>query len=145
VAALQNTQKFKSSETTEDSPTNIQKVAPVKTPKSKRVEPPAPIVKAVRAKALKSPPVETPTPRAKPQSKPASGPTAMAKPKLRTAPPTSSAKAQALDAAPTPIQPIWEQDNPVKARIEELQALNAQLTEQLQRLPTTRTLRGATP
>ncbi|WP_353238172.1 hypothetical protein [Limnohabitans sp.] len=43
-----------------------------------------------------------------------------------------------------PVLPVWEQDNPVKARIEELQALNAQLSEQLQRLPTTRTLRGAT-
>ena len=145
VAARQNTQKFKSSETTDDSPTNIQKVAPVKTPKSKRVEPPAPIVKAVRAKALKSPPVETPTPRAKPQSKPASGPTARAKPKLRTAPPTSSAKAQALDAAPTPIQPIWEQDNPVKTRIDQLRARNAQLAEQLQRLPQMPTARGKQP
>lgn len=44
-----------------------------------------------------------------------------------------------------PVLPVWEQDNPVKARIEELQALNAQLSEQLQRLPTTRTLRGPTP
>ena len=44
-----------------------------------------------------------------------------------------------------PVLPVWEQDNPVKARIEELQALNAQLSEQLQRLPTTRTMRGVTP
>ena len=145
VAARQNTQKFKSSETTEDSPTNIQKVAPVKNPKSKRIEPPAPIVKTVRSKALKSSPVEVPTPLAKPQSKTASGPTARAKPKLRTVPPSSSAKSHPLDAAPTLNEPIWEQDNPVKTRIDQLRARNAQLAEQLQRLPQMPTARGNQP
>jgi hypothetical protein len=140
VAARQSTQKFKSSETSDDSPTNIQKVVPVKTPKSKRIEPPTPAVKTVRAKAL-----EAPTPLAKPKSKPPSGKTARSKPKLRSASPSSSAKAQALDAAPTPIEPIWEQDNPVKTRIDQLRARNAQLAEQLQRLPQMPTARGKRP
>jgi hypothetical protein len=145
VAARQSTQKFKSSETSDDSPTNIQKVVPVKTPKSKRIEPPTPAVKTVRAKALEGPLFEAPTPLAKPKSKPPSGKTARSKPKLRSASPSSSAKAQALDAAPTPIEPIWEQDNPVKTRIDQLRARNAQLAEQLQRLPQMPTARGKRP
>ena len=145
VAARKSTQKFKSSETSDDSPTNIQKVAPVKTPKSKRIEPPTPAVKAVRAKALEVPSVEAPTPLAKPKSKPASGKTVRSKPKLRTASLSSSAKAQALDAAPTPIEPIWEQGNPVKTRIDQLRARNAELAEQLQRLPQMPTARGKRP
>jgi hypothetical protein len=56
VAARKSTQKFKPSETTDDSPTNIQKVMPVKTPKIKPIEPPAAPVKTVRAKAASSPP-----------------------------------------------------------------------------------------
>lgn len=143
VAARQRAQKFKSSETSDDSPTNIQKVVPVKTPKSKRIEPPTPAVKTVRAKALEVPSVEAPTPLAK--SKPASGKTARSKPKLRSASPSSSAKAQALGAAPTPIEPIWEQDNPVKTRIDQLRARNAQLAEQLQRLPQMPTAQGKRP
>jgi hypothetical protein len=145
VAARQSTQKFKSSETSDDSPTNIQKVVPVKTPKSKRIEPPTPAVKTVRAKALEVPSVEAPTPLAKSKSKPAAGKTARSKPKLRSASPSSSAKAQALGAAPTPIETIWEQDNPVKTRIDQLRARNAQLAEQLQRLPQMPTARGKQP
>ena len=40
VAARKSTPKFKPSETTDDSPTNLQKVMPVKTPKIKRIAPP---------------------------------------------------------------------------------------------------------
>ena len=80
-----------------------------------------------------------------PQSKTASGPTARAKPKLRTVPPSSSAKSHPLDEAPTQNEPIWEQDNPVKTRIDQLRARNAQLAEQLQRLPQMPTARGNQP
>lgn len=68
---------------------------------------------------------------------------AVRKPRSTSPDKTPAPTQEALPVAP--VLPVWEQDNPVKARIEELQALNAQLSEQLQRLPTTRTLRGATP
>jgi hypothetical protein len=68
---------------------------------------------------------------------------AVKKPRSTSTDKTPAPTPTALPVAP--VLPVWEQDNPVKARIEELQALNAQLSEQLQRLPTTRTLRGATP
>ena len=140
VAARQNTQKFKSSEPTDDSSTNTQKVMPVKTPKIKRIEPPAAPVKTVRAKAAISPPPQAPSKPVKPKT--ASGKTARPQSKLRNASPPSSGKAQAQPAAPTPTEPVWEQDNPVKTRIDQLRARNAQLAEQLQRLPQMPTARG---
>jgi hypothetical protein len=143
VAARKSTQKFKPTEPTDDSPTNLQKVMPVKTPKIKRIEPPAAPAKAVRAKAAKSLPLETPSKPAKPKT--ASGKTVRPKPKLRTALPSSKAKAQAQSAAPTLTEPVWEQDNPVKNRIDQLRARNAQLAEQLQRLPQMPTARGKRP
>ena len=143
VAARQNTQKFKTSEPTDESPTNIQKVMPVKTPKIKRIEPPAAPVKTVRAKAAISPPPKAPSKPVKPKT--ATGKTARPQPKLRTALPSSSAKPQAQPAAPTPTEPVWEQDNPVKNRIDQLRARNAQLAEQLQRLPQMPTARGKRP
>jgi hypothetical protein len=143
VAARKSTQKFKPSETTNDSPTNIQKVMPVKTPKIKRIEPPTAPAKTVRAKATKSLPLQSPSTPVKPQT--ASGKTARPKPKLRTALPSGSAKAQPQQAAPTPTEPVWEQDNPVKTRIDQLRARNAQLAEQLQRLPQMPTARGKRP
>ncbi len=143
VAARQNTQKFKPSEPTDDSPTNIQKVMPVKIPKIKRIEPPAAPVKTVRSNAAINPPPQAPSKPVKPKTE--SGKTARAQPKLRTAQPTSNAKAQAQPAAPTPTEPVWEQDNPVKTRIDQLRARNAQLAEQLQRLPQMPTARGKRP
>jgi hypothetical protein len=116
VAARTSTPKFKPTEPTDDSPTNVQKVMPVKTPKIKPIEPQT-----------------------------ASGKTARPKSKLRTALPSDSAKAQAQQAAPTPTEPVWEQDNPVKTRIDQLRARNAQLAEQLQRLPQMPTARGKRP
>ena len=146
VAARQNTQKFKPSEPTDDSPTNTQKVMPVKTPKIKRIEPPAAPVKTVRSKAAISPPPQAPSKPVKPvKPKTASGKTARPQPKLRTSQPSGSAKAQAQTAAPTPTEPVWEQDNPVKTRIDQLRARNAQLAEQLQRLPQMPTARGKRP
>jgi hypothetical protein len=143
VAARQNTQKFKTSEPADDSPANIQKVMPVKTPKIKPIEPPAAPVKTVRAKAAISPPPPAPSKPVKPKT--ASGKTARPQPKLRNALPSSSAKAQVQEAAPTPTEPVWEQDNPVKTRIDQLRARNAQLAEQLQRLPQMPTARGKRP
>jgi hypothetical protein len=143
VAARQNTQKFKPSEPTDDSLTNTQKVMPVKTPKIKRIEPPAAPVKTVRSKAAISPPPQAPSKPVKPKT--ASGKTARPQPKLRTTQPSGSAKAQAQPAAPTPTEPVWEQDNPVKTRIDQLRARNAQLAEQLQRLPQMPIARGKRP
>jgi hypothetical protein len=143
VAARQNTQKFKTSEPTDESPTNIQKVMPVKTPKIKRIESPAAPVKTVRAKVVFSPPPQAPSKPVKPKT--ASGKTVRPQPKLRTPLPSSSGKAQVQEAAPTPTEPVWEQDNPVKTRIDQLRARNAQLAEQLQRLPQMPTARGKQP
>jgi hypothetical protein len=140
LAARQNTQKFKDSNSNDDSPTNIQKVMPVKTPKINRIDPPAAPAKTVRAKAAKSLAPENPSKPVKPKT--ASGKTARPQPKLRTALPSSSAKAQVQEAAPTPTEPVWEQDNPVKNRIDQLRARNAQLAEQLQRLPQMPLARG---
>ena len=146
VAARKTTQNFKRSEPTDDGPTNIQKVMPVKAPKIKRIEPPAAPVKTVRSKAAISPPPQAPSKPVKPvKPKTASGKTARSQPKLRTSQPSGSAKAQAQPAAPTPTEPVWEQDNPVKTRIDQLRARNAQLAEQLQRLPQMPIARGKRP
>jgi hypothetical protein len=150
---------------------NIQAVPVVKVAKSQRVtasKVPVSAVKAAPLEAAKPPTAKArPKVKSKQQAKPVPTPVPKtATSKSRKATPRKSpkpkeplAEALAVDAltpelpvkptapsAPTaPALPIWEQDNPVKARIEELQALNAQLTEQLQRLPTTRSLRGAKP
>jgi hypothetical protein len=150
---------------------NSQPVPVVKAAKSQRVtasKVPVSTVKTAPPEAAKSPTAKAlPKVKSKPpvQSAPTTVPkTAASKPRKATPrkppkPKQTLGEVLAVDAltpellakptapsAPTaPALPIWEQDNPVKVRIEELQALNAQLTEQLQRLPTTRTLRGATP
>ena len=116
---------------------NIQKVAPTKAPKVQRTASPTSVAKTVRAKASLTRQIEAPakTPKAK------ATPAKAAKPKARTTSPKSSAKVQ----APAPTEPIWEQNNPIKARIEQLRARNAQLAEQLQRLEKTPTARGKRP
>jgi hypothetical protein len=145
VAARQSTQKFKASDAVDESPTHIQKAAPVKNPKIKDIEAPVQPAKKVRAKAAKGLPIEAPTQRVKP--KPATGKTARPKPKLRSAQAQSRAKtkAPAQDAAPAPVVPVWEKDNPVKTRIDQLISRNAQLAEQLQRLPQMPIARGKRP
>lgn len=117
----------------------------------------APDVKAAKSRKAPTPkplaaPAPTPAPAASKAPVAAKPPKAKRKPAPKTAARkprnTSAVKASELIPATLPVAPVlpvWEQDNPVKARIEELKALNAQLSEQLQRLPTTRTLRGATP
>jgi hypothetical protein len=107
--------------------------------------------KASTAKALATP-EPTPAPTANKAPVAANPSKAKRKPALKKA--VRKPRNTSPDKPPLPMQaslpeapvlPVWEQDNPVKVRIEELQALNAQLSEQLQRLPTPRTLRGATP
>lgn len=106
---------------------NIHQLAPVKTSKPKRVVAPVVAAKPARAKAkVKTPPTPVPTPP---------------KPKK---PRTQAVKVKTPAPAPVEI-PLWEQDNPIQARIEQLNALNAQLSEQLQRLPSSRPARGPKP
>ncbi len=54
------------------------------------------------------------------------------------APQRATAKAQ----PETPAEPIWEKDNPIKRRIEDLKTRNAQLAEQIQRVQNSSTARG---
>jgi hypothetical protein len=107
--------------------------------------------KTSRTKALA---VSEPTPAPAPAPKATNPPKAKRKAKATVKTAVSKPRKKSEDKTPesieaslpvTPVLSVWEQDNPVKARLEELQALNAQLSEQLQRLPTTRTTRGATP
>ena len=120
-------------------PPNIQKVVPTKTPKVQRITTPAPAAKTIRAKASLSRPEEAPAKTPKAKATPAK--VAKAAPKARSTPAKKSVKAP----APAPAEPIWEQDNPIKARIEQLRTRNAQLAEQLQRLQNTPTARGKRP
>ena len=145
VAQRKSTAKKTSSPETPKTPAplkNIQLAPEVKAAKPR---------KASTSKALAAP-EPTPAPAASKVPVAANPPKAKRKPALKkavrkprntSAVKTHSLMEPSLPAAPQ--LPLWEQDNPVKARIEELQALNAQLTEQLQRLPTTRSLRGAKP
>jgi hypothetical protein len=52
------------------------------------------------------------------------------------------ARAHAKAQPETPAEPIWEQDNPIKRRIEDLKTRNAQLAEQIQRVQNSSTARG---
>jgi hypothetical protein len=122
-----------------EAPPNIQKVVPAKAPKVQRITPHTPVAKTVRAKATLGRPVEAPAKTPKPKAAPAKA--AKPTPKARSTPPKKSAKAP----APAPTEPVWEQDNPIKARIEQLRTRNAQLAEQLQRLEKTPTARGKRP
>lgn len=120
-------------------PPNIQKVTAPKAAKTQRVKAPTPTAKTVRSKAVLTAPTETAPPPGKTKTKPTKA--AKPKPKVRSAIPQS---AVTVPTAP-PIEPLWEKDNPIKARIEQLRTLNAQLAEQLQRLQTTPTARGMRP
>lgn len=141
VAQRKGPPKASEPDTPSEAPPNIQKVVPTKTPKTERITPPTPAAKTVRAKAALSRPVEAPVKTTKPKT--AAAKAAKPKPKPRNTAPKRSAQPQAQ--APAPIGPIWEQDNPIKTRIEQLRTRNAQLAEQLQRLQMTPTARGKRP
>jgi len=148
VAQRKGPPKASAPEQPSEPPPNIQKVAPTKAPKVQRSAVPSPVAKTVRAKATLTSQPEAPAKPTKPKAapktaKPKAVPakTAKPKPKARSTSPKSSTPVQ----APAPIEPVWEQDNPTKARIEQLRARNAQLAEQLQRLDKTHTARGKRP
>ncbi len=119
-------------------PPNIQKVAASKAPKAQRTASSGPVAKAVRTKASLSRSGEAPDATPKPKAAPAKA----AKPKAKARSTTPKNSNQAQVQATEPTEPIWEQHNPVKARIEQLRTRNAQLAEQLQRLQKTPTARG---
>ncbi|PUE41720.1 hypothetical protein [Limnohabitans sp. Bal53] len=139
VAQRKGPPKASAPEQPSEPPPNIQKVAPIKASKAQRTAAPSPAAKTVRAKATLTRQSEAPAKTAKPKAAPAKA--AKPKPKARSTSPKSSTPVQA--SAPT--EPIWEQNNPIKARIEQLRARNAQLAEQLQRLEKTPTARGKRP
>lgn len=146
VAQRKSTPKKSAAPDTPEPLKNIQQAPAVKAAKPRKASAPKAVATAepTPEPAVSQTPVAANTPKAKAKRK--------AKPALKTA--VRKARKTSSDQTPrptevslpaAPVLPIWEQDNPVKVRIEELQALNAQLSEQLQRLPTIRSMRGATP
>ncbi len=146
VAQRKSTSKKTASPDTPEPLMNTQLAPAVKAAKPRKAKAPKALEATeplTQTKAPQAPLADKPTkPQAKRKAKPALK-TATRKPRKTSPDKTPAPMEAALPVAP--VLPVWEQDSPVKARIEELQALNAQLSEQLQRLPTTRTLRGATP
>lgn len=69
----------------------------------------------------------------------------IAAPVLPSHAPASVPVASALPAKPVDEAVVWEKDNPVKTRLAQLQARNALLQEQLQRLKSTFQARGKKP
>ena len=128
VAERKTSRKFKESETPAEAPVNIQKVAPVKTNAAKRKTATAP-AKTVRAKA--TPAQAAPLP---PSTKP-----------NKSAKPRTAATKNKTNTTAAVAQPAWGQDSPVKKRIDLLKNRNAQLAEQLQRLPSSPTAQGTRP
>ena len=122
---------------------NLQKLPPVEAAPANPIAVPAATAKPVRAKARTKARTKAPTTepvRAKPPTR-----QAQATPKATN--PKAPAKPRAPDKAQpeTPTEPIWEQDNPIKRRIEELKTRNAQLAEQIQRVQNSPTARGKRP
>lgn len=142
VAQRKNTKKPTSPEAPAPAPNNIQKITPVKVVKVAALAPPPGLSKPVRAKARLQ------TDAAPPHVSQAAKPKTVAKPRAKapsapfTEPPTAPSTA-AHTAAPS--EPVWEQDNPIKGRIEKLKSRNAQLAEQIERLQNTPTARGQRP
>ena len=124
VAERKTSQKFAEPESVAELPDNIQKLAPLNAPVSKRKVAPPPSAKPVRAKPKLTPPSPSPAKATKST-------------KSRTT--VSKIKIAKL---PVPQPPIWSEDSQVKQRIEQLKSRNAQLAEQLQRLPTSPKARG---
>lgn len=149
VAQRKGPPKASAPEQPSEPPPNIQKVAPIKASKAQRTAAPGPAAKTVRAKSTLTNQSEAPAKPTKAKAAPAKttkpkavpAKTAKPKPKARSTSPKTSTPVQ----APAPTEPVWEQDNPTKVRIEQLRARNAQLSEQLQRLDKTNTARGKRP
>lgn len=132
VAQRKSSAKKPAAAAQQEAPENILRAVPVKSVKAKPSAPP----KAPEMDEASASPA--PKRKAKPTAK-----TAARKP--RKSPQKKAPASLESAAAVLPIVPLWEQDNPVKARIEELQTLNDQLSEQLQRLPSSRPARGSMP
>jgi hypothetical protein len=148
VAERKTTKKFNQLPPPDEIPAYLQKVVPVKATKVKRITPPPTVAKTDKSEPIEAPPKIVKPKIARPKTKPVPAKAARPAAKLRTAKPSSSkakAKAEAEEPAPTPIEPVWEQDNPVKTRIDQLITRNALVAEQLQRLPQTPTARGKRP
>lgn len=107
----------------QDVPNNFQKVPANSSKKSEHVR--------------IEPTLTPPSGKAKPPSK-RSAPSA-AKP-LKKSPEKAPAPSKAQRAPDA--QPVWENDNPIKHRIEALKTRNAELAEQLQRLQPMPPIRG---
>ena len=130
VAQRKNPKK-NSAPDVDDTKSNIQKLPPVEIAQPAPIAVPTATAKPVRTKARTKAPTSEPV-RAKPPARQATATPKATKPKA-TAKPRTKAQPE------KPAEPIWEQDNPIKRRIEELKTRNAQLAEQIQRLsPTAR-------
>jgi hypothetical protein len=140
VAQRKSVKKTGAPEAPKPAPDNIQKITPGKAPKTATLEVPAMPLKPARAKASARAAHPEPKPNRSAQPKAAATPKAPAKPAAHARP---AAAPPAPPAAPP--EPVWEQDNPIKNRIEKLKTRNAQLAEQLQRLQSSPTARGKRP
>lgn len=151
VAQRKNVKKTSAPEAPSPAPDNIQKIAPVTAAATEPATVPAKLLKPVRAKPkLSSAQTPSPTARPKPTPKVAAKSTPKVAPKAATQPkapakPAAKARPPAAPRPAPPPEPVWEQDNPIKNRIEQLKARNAQLAEQLQRLQSAPTARGQRP
>lgn len=128
VAERKTSRKFSEPEAPAEPPANIQKLAPTKTSTAKRKTAPTPAAKSVRAKATLARKAPTPAPAPTQPTQPA-----------KARPSASKTKTSA------PSLPVWGKDSQVKRRIEQLKTRNAQLAEQLQRLPTPGPAQGKRP
>ena len=144
VAQSKSTAKKTATPAAAEPPENIQRAPSATASKTRKALPPT----ALEVAAAPPPPEPAKAPQTAGQTK--------TNRKAKPAPKKAVRKPKKTGPENTPVQmeavlpvlpalPVWEKDNPVKARIEELQALNAQLTEQLQRLTNNRPARGATP
>ena len=138
IAQRKSTKKSRAPDTPDEASSNFQKLTPGKSVAT--VVPDNTVSKTPRAKATARP-SEEPAKNLKSAKVAKVAKTAKpAKPKTSNTPTQPEAL---LDVKPvTPVEPVWEQDNPIKLRIEQLKTRNAQLAEQLQRLQNSPTARG---
>lgn len=160
VAQRKSAKKTSGPEAPSAPPDNIQKIAPepvaATEPAVVTAVVPAMLLKPVRAKTKLTPARTPSTPSAPNSVSPTAKTKAAAKPKAATKTAAKARPSAAPKLAPKPApqpapkpapppEPVWEQDNPIKKRIEQLKTRNAQLAEQLQRLQSSTTARGKRP